>query len=206
MKNIKNIIFDYGNVIFSIDFQRASQAFKNIGLEHIDDLFGHRAQANFFDDFEKGKITAELFVSEVKKFVPTATNQEIIDAWNALLIGIDEGNLELLLKAKAKYRTFLLSNNNEIHYNWIIEYLKHKWNIADMSAYFEKDYYSHLMGLRKPNADIFEEVLKIHNLNPEETLFIDDSPQHIATAAKLGLNTRLVAPGEPLKEVLAEYL
>ncbi|UKJ09004.1 HAD family hydrolase [Solitalea lacus] len=206
MKKIKNIIFDYGNVIFSIDFERTSQSFKKLGLNNIDELFGHTTQSTLFDKLDKGEINVNDFVKEVQKFVPEATYQEIIDAWNSLLIGIDDGNLELLLKAKTKYRTFLLSNNNEIHYNWIIDYLKREWNINDMSGYFEKDYYSHLMGSRKPHATIFEQVLSNHQLTPEETLFIDDSPQHIETAQKLGLQTRLVASGESLAEVLEPYL
>lgn len=206
MKNIKNIIFDYGNVIFAIDFERTSQAFKKLGLTNVDDIYGHKAQEDFFDQLDRGEISAREFVAAVQKFIPEATDEQIIDAWNSLLIGIDDGNLDLLLKVKDKYRTFLLSNNNEIHYAWIINYLKEKWKIDDMSGYFEKDYYSHFMKMRKPDAEIFNVVLENHGLIPEETLFIDDSPQHLATAEKLGLKTRLVAPGEPLSEVLAPYL
>jgi HAD superfamily hydrolase (TIGR01549 family) len=96
------------------------------------------------------------------------------------------------LKVKNKYRSFILSNNNEIHYDWIINYLKTTFKINNYDDYFEKAYFSQQMKLRKPNTNIFEQVLKDNNLNPAETLFIDDSPQHIEGAKKLGINTLLM--------------
>lgn len=78
--------------------------------------------------------------------------------------------------------------------------------VPDMSSFFEKDYYSHLMGMRKPNADIFESVLAEQGLAIEETLFIDDSPQHIATAKKLGLHTHLMLRSEDLTTLLPSLL
>src|SRR5690606_37573661 len=106
------------------------------------------------------------------------TDDQIRDAWNALLIGIPPKNHDILLDMKSKYRTFLLSNNNEIHYEYVMNYLNSDFGLADNSGFFEKDYYSHLMGMRKPNRDIFEFVIEEQKLIPEETLFIDDSPQH----------------------------
>jgi putative hydrolase of the HAD superfamily len=98
----------------------------------------------------------------------------------------------LLLDLKSKYRTFLLSNINPIHYDYIMDYLGREFGYDGNDHLFEKVYYSHLVGKRKPNAEIFEQVLNENNLDPAETLFIDDSPQHIATAAKLGINTYLM--------------
>ena len=109
-----------------------------------------------------------------------------------MLLGIAEGNHDLLLKVKAKYRTFLLSNINAIHYDYIMDHLKTVYGFDSNDHLFEKVYYSHLMGKRKPNADIFEQVLREQNLNSAETLFIDDSPQHLATAEKLGLQVYLI--------------
>src|SRR6185312_8770384 len=109
MKNIKNIIFDYGNVIFSIDFRRAQQAFKQLGINNPDDFFGHRQQDQIFDKFDRGEVSADEFRAYVKQKIgnPAITDQQINDAWNSLLIGIAPGNHDLLLKLKAKYRTFL---------------------------------------------------------------------------------------------------
>jgi len=207
MKKIKNIIFDYGNVIFDIDFKRAQEAFENLGISEFDQHFGQLKQDNIFDDLDKGKISAQEFRDGIRDITGqhALSDQQITDAWNSLLIGIPEGRHELLLTLKTLYRTFLLSNNNEIHYQSIIEYLNREYRIKDNSVFFEKDYYSHLMGMRKPDAEIFEYVLSTHNLNPEETLFIDDSPQHLKTADQLGLITAQATREMPLEKIIKTF-
>lgn len=201
MLHIKNIIFDYGNVIFMIDFKRTQHTFTELGIENVETFFAHTGHDPLFDEFEKGNISSTEFRAGIRRItnLPHLKDEEIDAAWNTLLIGVPSGNHEILLDLKKRYRTFLLSNNNEIHYNWIIDYLKREHNIDSNSIFFEKDYYSHLMGMRKPNRDIFEFVLKENNLDPAETLFIDDSPQHLKTAAQLGLQTHLMLPDDSLQ-------
>ncbi|HEY1025689.1 MAG TPA: HAD family phosphatase [Sphingobacteriaceae bacterium] len=198
---IKNIIFDYGNVIFLIDFKRTQHTFTELGIENVERFFAHTGHDPLFDEFEKGNITAADFRDGIRKItgIPALSDTEIDRAWNTLLIGVPPVNHEILLKLKKNYRTFLLSNNNEIHYNWIMDYLKREYHLESNSVFFEKDYYSHLMGKRKPNADIFEQVLQENALDPQETLFIDDSPQHIETAQRLGFRTHLLSAPETLE-------
>jgi len=202
MEKIKNIILDYGNVIFMIDFKRTQDAFTQLGITKVEEIFGHKKQGQLFDDFDRGNITALEFRDGLRQLTGNSdlTDEQIDAAWNALLIGVPQGNHDLLLALKDKYRLFLLSNNNAIHYQWIMDYLKREYALADNSSFFEKDYYSHLMGMRKPNADIFEYVLQKENLNPAETLFVDDSPQHIETAKKLGFQTFLMTQPDTLAD------
>ncbi len=204
LNKIKNIIFDYGNVIFKIDFQRTQHSFTELGIENVERFFAHSGHDPLFDEFEKGMITSAEFRDGIRQIThkPDLTNEQIDHAWNTLLIGVPEGNHEILLKAREKYRTFLLSNNNEIHYNWITEYLQREFNILSNEHLFEMDYYSHLMKMRKPDVNIFQYVLDTHKLLPEETLFIDDSPQHIRTAESLGLQTHLLKVDESLGDFM----
>lgn len=204
MPAIKNIIFDYGNVIFSIDFKRAQKAFTALGVDNAEQFFGHLNQTSFFDDFDKGKLDAGGFRNEIRNASGRLdlTDQQIDNAWNALLIGVPEGTHELLLKLKDNYQTFLLSNNNEIHYKYIMDYLAKEYNLNGNASFFVKDYYSHLLGMRKPDSEIFEFVLKTHHLKPEETLFIDDSPQHIASASALGISSELLTAPDTLDKLL----
>lgn len=204
MNKIRNIIFDYGNVIFKIDFNRAQQSFKNLGIKDVENFFSHQGHDPIFNQFEEGLISPAEFREGIRKVseMPDLTDEEIDRAWNSLLIGVIEPNHELLLKIKEKYRTFLLSNNNEIHYNWIMDYLKREHQLDSNAGFFEKDYYSHLMKMRKPNPEIFQYVLEKHNLVPAETLFIDDSPQHLKTADQLGLQTHLLRGDESLESYL----
>ncbi len=204
MQNIKNIILDYGNVIFSIDFSLAQRAFEKLGVNKFKEIYGHLAQNDIFDSFDKGTISAAEFRDRIRVLGNdiSLTDEQIDEAWNALLIGVREGHHELLLQLKEKYRLFLLSNNNEIHYQWIMEYLQREHGLSDNAAFFEQDYYSHLMGMRKPDAEIFQFVMDRHGLIPAQTVFVDDSPQHIATAERLGLQAYLLKTGDTLPALL----
>ncbi|PTQ92975.1 putative hydrolase of the HAD superfamily [Mucilaginibacter yixingensis] len=201
MQNIKNIIFDYGNVIFSIDFTLAQRGFKNLGITQADVFFGHLQQNAIFDAFDRGEITAAQFRDRIREVAgnPTVTDEQIDAAWNSMLLGIAEGNQELLLQLKSKYRTFLMSNINDIHYSHIMNYLWHEFNMQGNDHLFEKTYYSHLVGKRKPDVAFFQQILDENNLRPEETLFIDDSPQHLLGAQKLGIHTFLMKAPDTLQ-------
>jgi len=202
MENIKNIIFDYGNVIFSLDFLKGQAAWKELGINNAADFFGHKQQDEIFDKFDRGEVTANQFRDYIRQKTgnPELSNDQINAAWNSMLLGIEEGNHELLLRLKDKYRTFLLSNINEIHYEYIMNYLKTDFGFDGNDHIFEKTYYSHLTGKRKPESAIFELVLKENDLNPAQTLFIDDSPQHLATAQKLGIQTFLMTAPDTLQQ------
>jgi FMN phosphatase YigB (HAD superfamily) len=200
MENIKNVIFDYGNVIFSIDFRKAQEAFKLLGINDPDAFFGHKQQDQIFDKFDRGEVSENEFRDYVRQKTanPNLTDEQINAAWNSLLLGVAPGNHEILLKFKQKYRTFLLSNINAIHYTYIMNYLKTEFGFDDNAHLFEKTYYSHLQGKRKPEINFFEQVLNDNNLNAEETLFIDDSPQHLAAAETLGIQTFLMTAPDTL--------
>lgn len=190
MSRIQTVIFDYGAVIFDIDFKRTLQAFKDLGIAEADTIFGHLSQHHVFDEFDRGNISPEEFRNELRKWITEPVSDAQIDAaWNKMLIGIPEGKLALLERVKSSYATLLLSNNNKIHYNWIQAYLKEAYQLPSIDAYFNKTYYSQFMRMRKPDAIIFERVLQEQNLDPATTLFIDDSPQHIRSAASLGIQT-----------------
>lgn len=194
MEKIKNIIFDYGNVIFEIDFKRTQNALFQLGINNVESFFAHKGHHKLFDDFETGHIAATTFRDGIRTAAQnnSLSDEQIDQAWNSLLVGVAANNHQVLLDVKTKYRTFLLSNNNEIHYQWIMEYLKTKFDIHSFDKLFEKAYFSQLMYLRKPNVIIFEQVLRENDLNPTETLFIDDSPQHIEGAKQAGLHTLLM--------------
>jgi len=194
MSKFKNIIFDYGNVIFEINFKRTQEALSNLGISDIESFFAHKGHNSLFDDFEVAGISADDFRNGIRTAANNKqlTAEQIDEAWNSLLIGVSKGNHDVLLAVKQKYRTFLLSNNNQIHYDWIINYLQKEFDIDNYDHLFEKAYFSQLMRLRKPNVNIFEQVLTENNLDAAETLFIDDSPQHIAGAKKAGLHTLLM--------------
>jgi epoxide hydrolase-like predicted phosphatase len=189
----KNILFDFGGVIINIDYDLLISAFSKIGLPDFEYYFSKAKQTTLFDDYEKGRISSDDFVEALKKYCkPETTREEIINAWNAMLLDLPPERIELLKKLKTKYRIFLLSNTNDIHIRYIFSNLKKQYGMENLDECFEKVYLSYEMGMRKPDAEIFEAVLKENDLVAGETLFIDDSLQHIETAKKLGIQTYLL--------------
>lgn len=186
----KNIIFDLGGVLLNIDYSLVTKAFSALGLSNFDELYSKAHQTKLFDLYEKGQISSEAFRNHVKTCFSTPIDDNTIDkAWNAMLLDLPPERLHLLQQLKTGHRTFLLSNTNDIHIQYINKYLQETFGIAELSGYFEKVYLSYEVGMRKPDAEIFELVLSENNLDPNETLFIDDSIQHIEGAKKLGIHT-----------------
>ncbi len=186
----KNIIFDLGGVLININYSLTSDAFEELGLGKFDELFSQAHQSKLFDLYEKGLITSEEFRTRVKTFFSQPIDDHTITtAWNAMLLDFPKERLDFLQKIKTKYRTFLLSNTNDIHIQQINHDLQKTHGIHNLNGHFEKVYLSYEVNMRKPDAEIFEQVLSENNLKPEETLFIDDSPQHLETAKKLGIQT-----------------
>src|SRR4051812_47176498 len=121
----KNIIFDFGGVIINIDYNLVVKSFAMIGLPHFEAWFSQQGQRSLFDEYEKGKISSGDFRKTLKEHcIPGTTDDQIDAAWNAMTLDLPKERLALLMELKAKYRTFLLSNTNEIHMQFIYRYLE----------------------------------------------------------------------------------
>lgn len=204
MQNIKNIIFDYGNVIFMLDFDKLKAGWDSIAISGPDAFFSHGVQHPIFDQFDRGQISVEEFRNFIRERSGKAdiNDEEIDAAWNSLLLGVDSGTHEVLAELNKKYRTFLLSNINPIHYGYIMDYLKKEFGFESNDHLFEKTYYSHFVGLRKPDTAIFEKVLNENGLKPEETLFIDDIAANLEPAKALGIQTFLMKSPDTVQDLI----
>lgn len=190
-KGVKNIIFDLGGVLLNLSYKNTENAFVALGIKQFNSIYSQAEQINLFDRFDKGEITAENFSEELRKVcaVPL-TNEQINSAWNAMLLDFPESRINMLKSIKMHYRTFLLSNTNIIHMNYIYNYLNQSFRMKSFDSLFERVYLSYLIGMRKPDSSIFEKVLNENGLSAGETLFIDDSIQHINGAKKMGIITK----------------
>jgi glucose-1-phosphatase len=204
---IKNIIFDLGGVILDIDYQLTSKAFMALGLKNFDDIYSQKKQQHFFDDFEKGILSVKRFRKEIKNYLPErVTNENIDDAWNSMLLTIPVGRIDWLNELNRKYRIFLLSNTNEIHKKAFRKIVNGEVGYDVFDDVFEKCYYSSELKMRKPDTQIFIHVLEQSNLNPSETLFIDDSPQHVNGAQKAGIHAIHLQLGKKVEDLVSELL
>lgn len=191
---IKNLIFDLGGVILDLSLPDTLKAFAQIAgidINKVQQLF---VESEGFLKYEKGQLTDDAFRDFVRKLYNTdAPDAELDRCWNAMLLGIPTDKLEMLTSLKERYNVFLLSNTNTIHLDYIEQkILPAITTNTSLAPYFHRDYYSHRMGKRKPDADIFEQVLDENNLVAEETLFLDDNRANIEGAAALKIQTLFV--------------
>ena len=179
---INTIIFDFGDIFINLDKQATVEGLKKLGLsEWNEDL----NQLNL--QFEKGEIPQEEFLLGIQKHIPNASFVEILEAWNAILLDFPLYRLEFLQKLSKKYRLFLLSNTDSIH----IETFEQETGISFYSDFyqcFEKVYFSFEIGMRKPDAEIFNYLIQKHELSVKNTLFVDDKKENTDAALSLGFH------------------
>jgi len=187
---VRSIIFDFGGVVLDIDPSQTLNELKKLGFEDEGLLESPAFKEGIMNKFERGILTPETFREKVRDFLGIkASDQQIDEAWNALLFDIPKERIAVIEQAKKHYNIFLLSNSNEIHYEVYVRDLQLRFGYREFDQLFDKAYFSFDLHLSKPNPEIFEFVMNQHKLKPEETLFIDDTLEHIEVARKLGLQT-----------------
>jgi len=201
LEGIKNIIFDFGNVIINIDPNLSAEAFVALGIQNGVDFWGSRASSEMLIGLEKGIISPDEFrAGALEMLVPGVTPKQVDDAWNALLLNLPAERVDLLKSLGKKYRVFLLSNSNQIHYDCFMNRFQKEYGFG-LNEHFEKLWFSHQLGLVKPDLEIFKYVLKDGGIKPEETLFIDDTLVHVEAAKILGIGAFHLLPGTNICEL-----
>jgi glucose-1-phosphatase len=195
MQSFKNIIFDLGGVLLDIDFEQSQKAFNQLGIQGFRDMVSPFHGIQLFNDLEKG-MDIPLFYRQFRELTgKEISDNEIENAWCALLLCFREGSIERLLQLKSRYKTYLLSNTNEIHLQRIYQIFRNQFDGKELDDCFNIAYYSHRIQQRKPDAKAWLHVLDRHQLKADETLFIDDSAANIEAAQLLGMQTIHLLPG-----------
>jgi putative hydrolase of the HAD superfamily len=187
---INTIIFDFGDIFINLEKEAAIAEFKKLGLDGPNEEL-----LSLNDLFEKGKINEQQFIDGFQKYIPEADVHAIRKAWNSVIGEFPLYRLEFLQMLSHKYRLFLLTNTDAIH----ISRFEHMVGISFFSDFyqcFEKVYYSFEMGMRKPDAEIFNYIIKKHDLSPKRTLFIDDKKENTDAAEALGIRVWNLKVGE----------
>lgn len=195
--HIRNLIFDLGNVIINIDPPRSVKAFAELVPEQAEAIQNQLLKTDFFNKFETGEIDNEAFRKGIREIYQNdLSDAQIDDCWNTLLLDIPQARVDLLQELKKNFRIFLLSNTNDIHARAVEATLAQLPNAPLMTDIFEKVYYSQNMGLRKPDPQIYRQVLGENNLQAEETLFLDDNLDNVKSAQTLGIHIIHIQPGK----------
>lgn len=189
---INNIIFDFGDVFLNLDKQAVYRGLEDAELERIGKDMHPLNCA-----IETGMIREEEFLNDLHQLLPGRQISELRGRWNAMLLDFPEYRLEFLeeLSHKKSYRLFLLSNTNVIH----IDHVRREMGETRYRRFrdcFEAFYLSHEIGLRKPNAEVYQFVLETNKLRADETLFIDDTYENTIAAEEMGIKTWNLQPGK----------
>lgn len=200
MSSFKNIIFDLGGVLLNIDYNKTTEAFNQLGYTDFENMYSMLKGNNVFDDLETGKISETDFYNYMLGAANgTVTKHQVTEAWNSMLLDFRKESLNFLEQLSKNYNVFLLSNTNIIHKNAFEKIFKDQTGLSSFDDHFQKAYYSHLVGLRKPNEDIFDFVLKDAGIKAAETFYVDDLYPNIATGQKLGFKTHLLLQGQKIE-------
>ena len=191
MQNIKNIIFDLGNVLFDLELPNIEHGFRQLFGADYAKAGAELKKNQIFELYETGGLSTEEFVDAIRMSVtPHLLPEQVIGVWNSIFRTMPTERFDMLLRLRQNYKVFLLSNINDLHANWIDDYMLREHGMDGFqSIYFDGVYYSHLIRLRKPNADAYEYVLADAEIKAEESVFIDDLQVNTAAAANVGIHT-----------------
>ena len=191
MNGIKNILFDLGGVLVDLDRMACVHAFENLGFTNVKDFLGDYGQKGAFKELEEGKISKEEFFERIRTHIPQATDTEIAKAFQQFIQGLPVYKLKMLRDLKRRgYRVMLLSNNNPVVFPYICEQYFRQEGMT-VKDYLDDIYLSYELQLLKPDTKIFQTLIERSGINPEETLFIDDSQDNLDVARYLGFETYL---------------
>lgn len=189
MKVCEAVIFDLGGVILDIDYKATEAALRQLMGPRADSYYQQTRQNPLFDDLETGRVDPAVFRQKIVEWAGRPLSDTAIDqAWNAMLGGLPLARLDFIKKMTKQFRVFLLSNTNVIHKAAFDQISQQTLAEVPFDSFFEAAYYSHLVGMRKPDVAIYRYVVERHGLNPETTLFIDDNLSNVEGAKAAGLH------------------
>lgn len=192
MKKIRNIIFDLGRVILPISPQTTNDNFKSLGISNFEDIIVNLKAHHIFDGFEKGIVSTQEFIAFIKsESSEPITDEAILEAWNSMLLEFPTDRINLLHILAKEFNIYLLSNTNEIHYQYYTTHFEKEFGYT-FNSIFKKAYYSQQIGHRKPETSIYEHILKDQYISPHECLFLDDVSTNLDAASSIGIHTQLI--------------
>lgn len=206
LETVDALIFDLGGVIINLSYHATYAEFARLSNRSVGEITALAQQLDEFKQYEMGQLGDAAFRDFVRKNIGiSASDEEIDKAWNAMLLDIPPQRLETLQRLRNTHRVFLLSNTNAIHVRAFNKTVKQVSNQDSLSFCFDKVYYSHEMGLRKPDVAIYEHVLSEKKLTPSRTLFFDDLLPNLEGAKQAGLQTHHVINADELFKKLDTY-
>lgn len=203
---IKDLVFDFGGVLTTIDTERALQKFRELGVPAPEEYINSYCQKGPFFELENGDIDADEFCKRLGVICGReVTFKQAKDAWLGFLVEIHVHLLEYLQTLRGKYRLSVLSNTNPFIQSWALtpDFTPGGKSLAD---YFDNLFFSYRMRCSKPSSEIYLKMLADGNMKADETLFVDDGAANIEAAEKVGIRVLKVENGSDWRSALETEL
>ena len=205
LSRIRHLLFDLGGVIINLEVPRTHQALGRLADRDAADIARQSRETDLFNRYETGACTDDAFRDGLRGFLgSTASDDQLDEAWNAMLLDLPPARVALLRQLREKYTMLLLSNTNDIHLREVNAILAQSTGVPALEDLFDRTYYSQRIGLNKPGAASFRYVLDHAGIRAEDTLFLDDSPENLRGAQQLGMHTVLIGPTHTILDLFAD--
>jgi putative hydrolase of the HAD superfamily len=200
-----DIIFDLGNVIMNLDIPRSEQLFFDLTGIHFMDASDD--DLKMFYQFETGLVSEAIFLNYfIGKSKNSIQANDLVHAWNAMLVNIPWPRLEMMQKLKQQYRISILSNTNDTHLRWLGRYLRDNYQLEDLSPFADHLFYSNEIHYRKPDHQIYHYVLDVLGTKGETCLFFDDYPNNVEAAKAVGIEAIIVRPEDDIEDIIHSHI
>jgi len=195
----KLAIFDLGNVVFGIDWERMYACWSQASGVAVETLKSRGQCLKEIEQFERNAMSGVDFHLAVNAFLGISLSYaQFYQGWNAIFVEAHKEVCELLPRLNPLMQVVAYSNTNEVHAPvWAERY-------ADVLQYFDVIYRSSQIGIRKPDPSGFLHVLQQHGVSPAESLFFDDLPDNVEAARQLGMTAVLVDSPARVRESLEQ--
>ncbi len=194
---ISAVVFDLGNVLVQIDFQRVFDTwahYANCSATAISQRYSHEL---YYEKHERGEINSSEYFAALRKILGiNISDAQFLEGWNEIFVGEVPGVRELTREYAAIFPIYAFSNSNEAHKNWWLP------RYAQLLQPFKAVFVSSDMGKRKPEPQSYLHVSQAIGVVPDRILFFDDSPPNIVGAQKVGMQAKLVNSVTDVESVL----
>ncbi|MCE2707690.1 MAG: HAD family hydrolase [Bacteroidota bacterium] len=203
--DLELIVFDLGNVLIDIDYAKAMSTMKSVIPIHLHPKVDQCYSAEFHKAYERGELDSSTFRNEFRNYFEQYWSDDEVDAlWNSLLGSLPAYRLDLIRQLKTHFQVAILSNTNEIHIHAVEDMLAKEYGMDNFASLFDWVFYSHQVGLAKPDQAIYQHLVDTVGVDPSQILFFDDLAANIEGAAALGIQSIRVEGPHTLLDFFAD--
>lgn len=203
LQGVDAIIFDFGNVLIDLDYPRVIRRFSEVAKKNEKQIEELVVTDPILQELEVGAVEPDEFRWKVNKLLGTSLmDDDFDDIWNSMLKKVPAERMGLVDQISEKYQTYILSNSNVIHEVAFDEMILEATGRESLRDFVKKVYFSHEIGLRKPNQDCYQHVIEDIDNYASRMLFLDDRLDNVEAARASGMKAvQIFNPDQQLKDL-----